>query len=353
MIGLLTAFFSSFLSTLLIVHFKHLHQQFTSDNDLSGPQKFHTDLIPRIGGISIAVGILLAVMIKGGDASFEANGILMFLCAIPTFAIGLAEDITKKISASSRLIITAFSALLAVFILNIQISSLDLDYIDFLFAIPMFGVVISIFAITGLANAYNIIDGFNGLSSMVGIISLLAISYVGFAVSDFTIVYLSLAMAATILGFFILNYPRGLIFLGDGGAYLIGFWIAIMSISLVTGHKEISPWFALLVNAYPTVETIFTIFRRKIIHGKNIGAPDGDHLHTLIYKKIISPCRDKDNQWHDFISENSKTSPFLWVLTILSTAPSLFFWKSSTLLALSFIGFIIIYIYTYKKLQIK
>ena len=348
MTGLLAAFFSSFLSTLLIVHFKHLHQEFTSDFDFSGPQKFHAELIPRIGGISIAIGIFFAVTIKMKEQSINNDAILILLCAIPTFSVGLAEDITKKISASIRLIITTFSALLAVFLLNIQITNLGHDYLNVILSIPMAGALLSIFAITGLANAYNIIDGFNGLSSMIGIISLLAIAYVGFSVADLAIVYLALTMAVTILGFFILNYPRGLIFLGDGGAYLIGFWIAVLSILIVTRHKDISPWFALLVNAYPTVETIFTIYRRKIIHRRNIGSPDADHLHTMIYKKLARLNQKDRIIMH---SENYKTAPFLWALSILSVVPSLFLYRSSHFLAVIFAGFIAIYIYTYHKIS--
>ena len=64
MISLLTAFFASFFTTLLIIRFKHLHSQFSGDHDLLGPQKFHTGSVPRIGGISIAIGILAAVLIN-------------------------------------------------------------------------------------------------------------------------------------------------------------------------------------------------------------------------------------------------------------------------------------------------
>lgn len=135
---------------------------------------------------------------------------------------------------------------------------------------------------TGLANAYNIIDGFNGLASMVGIITLLAIAYMGFLFFDPTIIYLSLVMAGAILVFFIWNYPRGLIFLGDGGAYLIGFWIAALSILLTCRHQEISPWLALLINGYPILETLFTIYRRRFHQGKGPGQPDCIHFHTLI-----------------------------------------------------------------------
>ena len=122
---------------------------------------------------------------------------------------------------------------------------------------------------------------------MVGIITLLALGYVAYCLGDKVIIFLSLAMASAILGFFIWNYPQGLIFLGDSGAYLIGFWISSLSILICHKHPEVSPWFALLINGYPITETLFTIYRRKIHQGKSPGSPDGIHFHTLIYRRIL------------------------------------------------------------------
>jgi UDP-N-acetylmuramyl pentapeptide phosphotransferase/UDP-N-acetylglucosamine-1-phosphate transferase len=74
--------------------------------------------------------------------------------------------------------------------------------------------------------AFNIIDGYNGLSSMVAVIILAGIAYVAFQVEDHAIMIAALAMIGALAGSLVLNYPRGLFFLGDGGAFLIGFWIA-------------------------------------------------------------------------------------------------------------------------------
>jgi UDP-N-acetylmuramyl pentapeptide phosphotransferase/UDP-N-acetylglucosamine-1-phosphate transferase len=198
MSGLLAAFLSSFVATLLIIRLKHLHQRFSADWDLSGPQKFHTKIVPRIGGISIAIGLFVAILLRLKNAPNPATEITLLICAIPTFAIGVTEDLTKKISVRLRLLFTAIAAALLVFLVPAQITRLDIPYVDMVFALPVIGTVLTVFAITGLANAYNIIDGFNGLASMVGIITLLAISYVGFVVSDPLIMYLSLVMAGSI-----------------------------------------------------------------------------------------------------------------------------------------------------------
>jgi len=147
------------------------------------------------------------------------------------------------------------------------------------------------------------------------------------------------------LGFFIWNYPRGLIFLGDGGAYLIGFWIASLSILLVSRHTEVSPWFALLVNAYPIMETIFTIYRRSIHQNKNPGLPDGIHFHTLIYRRLLTK-----HPHEEVFLGNARTAPYLWVLTGLAAFPALLWWNDTPILMSTCALFLISYVWIYRQI---
>ena len=346
MSSLLVAFFSSFIVTLLIIRFQHLHRHLSADSDFSGPQKFHTSAVPRIGGISIAVGIFIATLFKLKSPSIPSLDIILLVCSIPTFAIGLTEDLTKKVSARVRLILTAIAATLLVYLAPLLITRLEVPYIDLLLTLPMVGAALTIFAITGLANAYNIIDGFNGLASMVGIITLLAIAYIGLLLADPLIIHLSLIMAAAVLGFFIWNYPRGLIFLGDGGAYLIGFWIASLSILLTYRHQEVSPWFSLLINGYPIMETLFTIYRRKIHQGKSPGQPDGIHFHTLVYRRILI----NNHQSKNTFSANARTAPYFWILAGLSIIPAVLWWQSSLILVGACLLFVASYVWLYARI---
>lgn len=348
MIGLLVAFFSSFIATLLIIRFQHLHSHMSADSDLSGPQKFHKISVPRIGGISIAAGIFTATLFRLQSNPSSSIETILLVCAIPTFAIGLTEDLTKKVGVKTRLLFTAIAAGMAAIYLGALITRLDIPGIDYLLALPGVALIFTIFAVTGLANAYNIIDGFNGLASMVGIITLMGITYVSYTVGDPLMMYLSLVMAASILGFFLWNYPRGLIFLGDGGAYLIGFWIAIITVMLVARHNNISPWFALLINAYPILETLFTIYRRKIHQGKSPGQPDGIHFHTLIYRRILNPICNA--QKGDVFSANAKTAPYLWVLTAMAIVPAILWWQSTNTLIIYSAIFTASYVWLYKRI---
>lgn len=348
MIGILIAFFISFGVTIFIIRTQNLHGNISGDLDFDGPQKFHTRSVPRIGGLAIGLGIFISTIwyFQGNPNGIE--GLFLLLSALPVFGIGIAEDLTKKVSVRTRLIFTAIGALIAAHLMGAYIDRLDIPGIDYLIAIPFISIVFTIFAITGLANAYNIIDGFNGLSSMIGMITLVALGYIGIHLNDPLVIFLSFSMVSAILGFFIWNYPRGLIFLGDGGAYLIGFWVATLSVFIVSRHSEVSPWFAVMVNAYPILETLFTIYRRKFHQGKSPGHPDGIHLHSLIFRRILNPAHIRSEL--ELFNANSKTSPYLWVLSSLAVIPAILFWNSTPILLSFFFTFVISYVWLYKRM---
>jgi len=352
MLSLLLSFITSTLATLLIIRFKHLHEKITNDHFFNEPQKIHSIAVPRIGGLSIAIGILAALLgsLSDGGAKVVALSSLA-LCAIPAFAAGFTEDATKNVGVRTRLFFTAISAALASYFLRAQVSGLDIPAIDSLFAYPLFGLAFTCFAVAGLANAYNLIDGINGLASMVALISLCAIAYVSIKIGDTLIASLAFVMIGAIGGFFIWNYPMGLIFLGDGGSYLIGYWIGMISILLISRHAEISPWFALLVNGYPICETLFTIYRRKIHQGKKVGHPDSIHFHTLLFHRVLSPKYrlNKSDVRLAFIA-NARTSPYLWILSSIAVIPAMIFWNSTNILQIFTLIFVCIYIYLYKKI---
>jgi hypothetical protein len=116
---------------------------------------------------------------------------------------------------------------------------------------------VTVFAVAGVANSINIIDGFNGLASMCCVLILLCLAYVGFQVDDLLVAWLALAGVGAVLGFFVWNFPAGLIFLGDGGAYFMGFYLAEVAILLLHRNPTVSPMFPLLLCIYPVFETVF------------------------------------------------------------------------------------------------
>lgn len=348
MIIAIIAFFISFAATTLIIRTERFHVHFSADTNLDGPQKFHKHIVPRVGGIGIGLGLFSACIFQLVNSTADSINIILLLCSMPAFFIGLLEDLTKRVGVITRLMVTALGAFFAYILIDVQITRIGLPFVDHILDYAPIAILLTIFAISGLANSFNIIDGFNGLSSMTGIIILLALGYMGLKLNDLIIVSSSFILIAAILGFFLWNYPGGYIFLGDGGAYLIGFWIAVLSILIVARNNLISPWFALLINAYPIWETIFSIYRRKFHQGKSPGHPDGIHFHSLLFRRILN--RSKACGDHSWLSANSKTSPYLWTLSSLAIIPGLLFWNSTPILMLFFALFVVSYLWIYNRI---
>jgi UDP-N-acetylmuramyl pentapeptide phosphotransferase/UDP-N-acetylglucosamine-1-phosphate transferase len=195
---------------------------------------------------------------------------------------------------------------------------------------------VTVFAVAGVANSINIIDGFNGLASMCAVLILVSLGYVGFQVGDLLIVSLALIGIGAILGFLVWNFPAGLIFLGDGGAYFVGFYLAEVAILLLHRNAAVSPMFPLLVCLYPIFETVFSIYRRRFIRALPPSMPDGIHLHSLVYRRLMRWAVGNRTA-KALTRRNSMTSPYLWLLCMLSVLPAVLFWDNTGVLA-AFIG---------------
>jgi UDP-N-acetylmuramyl pentapeptide phosphotransferase/UDP-N-acetylglucosamine-1-phosphate transferase len=330
------------------VRYSHLHAHLTADSDLSGVQKFHTVAVPRVGGICIFLGALLALSMRYFQHTEVGTfGLLLIAASLPVFLSGLIEDLTKRVGVRVRLLASVASAGLAGYFLNAWLSSVQiLGIYNLMLAYPFVAIAVTCFAVGGVANAFNIIDGYNGLSAMVAVIILSGIAYVAFQVSDYAIMIAALAMIGALLGFLVWNYPRGLIFLGDGGAYFVGFWIAELSVLLTSRHPEVSKWFPLLLCLYPIFETLFTIYRRVILKRVNPGMPDASHLHQLIYMRIVRWSVGGDDGMPT-TQRNAMTSPYLWVLAALSVIPAILFWRYHLTLKIFAVLFSITYLWIY------
>src|SRR3954471_7209211 len=300
------------------------------DNTFGGLRKIHLTPIPRVGGLAIAAG-----MIGGASIDWAADGDaglwpLLLLCVAPGFIWGLVEDLSKRGAVPVRLALTAVAAGLGFILLDARITQVDVPGLDNLLAIHAFSFAFTVFAVTGIAHAVNVIDGLNGLSSVNTLLASIGLAVVAWTVGDEFVFCASSVLAGSVAGFFVINFPRGRIFLGDGGAYLIGLLLAELSVLLVQRNSEVSPWFPLLLLAYPIWETLFSMYRRRM-SGRSTGEADALHMHSLVYRRLA--------RWEgfagaraDYVPRNSIASACLWVLPAACLAIALLFWASSLVL---------------------
>ena len=283
----------SFLVSLLIVHSQKWHGRLSHDHDLGGVQKVHGLAVPRVGGLAVVGGILLGILLyalifpKQIPAGRLSAILLLVAAGAPAFVAGIAEDLSKCISVRIRLIATIASAQAASALLGATVTDLDIWGVDNLLKVTPIAVLVTALVVAGGANAVNIIDGFNGLAASVIIIMALAIAAIAVQHNDMLVATLGFLGAGSALGFLLVNFPRGKLFLGDGGAYFLGFWVAEGAILLLVRNTSVNAWQVLSICAYPVIEVMFSMYRRRIIQQVSPGAPDRLHLHTLVYRRVV------------------------------------------------------------------
>lgn len=291
--NLLLALGIGFALCVLNVVTERWHGRYSLDADTRGIQKVHKRSVPRTGGLALFASVV-AVAACGefetgsmpGGQEARTTMCMLLVAAVPAFLSGVVEDLTKAVSPRTRLYSIVASACLAAWLLAAPLSRLDIWGLDSLLAIVPVSVAITALAVAGVTNSINIIDGFNGVAGMAIVIMLAAMGCIAWQAGDALIIHLACAAIGATIGFLILNYPTGRLFMGDGGAYFLGFWAAEIAVLMVVRHPEINAWRILAIYAYPVIEVLFSIYRRTIIYGRLAGAPDRLHLHSLFYRRF-------------------------------------------------------------------
>tara|TARA_B100000767_G_scaffold255852_1_gene262407 strand:+ start:2007 stop:3032 length:1026 start_codon:yes stop_codon:yes gene_type:complete len=231
---------------------------------------------PFTGGIFILLSLIF--LLPSTEINLKVFIFLMFLT-------GFLSDTGILKSANLRFLIQIVLAFLTVIILNKYVESINLDFMDKLLSNNFFKLLFTAFCILIVINGTNFIDGLNTLVIGYYLIILICIS-IFYKNSDFllvshqTIIYFSIILFALL----ILN-SLNLLYLGDNGAYLLGFFVSIILIDLSTNLKSLSPYYIANLLWYPAYENLFSIIR-KSKNKKSPLRPDNLHLHQLIYQYI-------------------------------------------------------------------
>lgn len=335
------ALFVSLAIAQALVMSAHKHGHLTMDLP-SGVQKFHSAPTPRVGGIAIYISLTVAwVLLQGPGESKILSTIL--LGGMPALFIGLAEDVTKRVSVRSRLLVTMGSGGLAALITGIGLTRVDIPPADVLLSVWPLAVLFTAFAVGGVANAFNIIDGFHGLASGTLIISSLALSAIAYSVGDVSLAWGAIALAAAVGGFWLVNFPWGKLFLGDGGAYFSGFALAWLSVELLARNPQVSPWASVLLCGYPTIEVVYSIIRRRRQH-QSPGQADRFHLHSLVATQIVHPRLRKVRP----NLRNAAVSVVMWICAVVPVIPAMLMPTRGDLLLAALVGCFIAYRFLYR-----
>ena len=338
----ITIFVFTIIITFLLIISKPLHIKFSQDTN-SGPQKVHNLIIPRIGGVSMFIVVLLISIL------WKSNSFLIYLIlsSMPIFFSGLLEDLTKAISAILRLIFTLISAMLCIFLIEHGINSLGFEIIDNFIKDTNIQYALAFLSITLLTQSYNIIDGLNGLCLLNAILVFLSLIYVSNELELSFFFQLGCFILSIFSGILFFNFPKPMIFMGDGGLI----FDLISTIIIIFQKKMKFHLFCLSIIIYPIYETLRSFVRRSFISSYSFMKPDSLHLHSLIYIFISSKINIKQ-KWMN----NSLASLISITFPMILCIWSCFNFNNRNFLILGIIIFLFIFeilMYSLKKYILK
>lgn len=340
----ITSFSVSLFIGVILVLTKHFHASFTSDSN-HGIQKIHTSATPRVGGVAIFIGLLIGWFVA--PPNYFGGLFWTLLCAgIPAFLFGVLEDLTKQVSVTVRLLATMSCGIIGYSLTRYSISDVNIYVLDWFMQFTLVSILFTAFAVAGVANALNIIDGCNGLSSGTVLLVSAAFYSVSLDVGDIQVSYVCLLIFSSVSGFLFLNWPVGKLFIGDGGAYFIGFAVAWIAVLLMERHPEISAWAPLLICSYPVQEVLFSMLRRHR-RGLKLGQPDRLHMHSLFLRRVISRYLPNASK----LSQNSVTGLVVTLFNIPAILIAINWYTDTQVLILGFLFSVFLYSVIYRRLS--
>ena len=322
-----------------------------------GSQKIHVGNIKRIGGLSIVSSIIIFniidIYIFNNKYNLELNFLALYCFII--FLIGFTEDLIKDIKPTIRLLLLFIITFWWIVQSENLIRSTNIDLIDSLIEIEIFAILLTLICIISSINATNMMDGANGLLTIFATSVCLILSFYAHSAGDFILLNFLFITVGSFLGFLIFNWPKGIIFLGDGGSYFIGAYLSTLLIFISNDLNNFSMLNALVIMSYPVWELMFTVFRR-VFSSSQITEPDNLHLHTIIHSYI------KRVNWVSryYINRNAFSAI---IINLIALVPSIFFLihkydndlqDQETILffIFCFISYTILYLILRKKKQI-
>ena len=343
-------FFVSFILCLVIILASGYGFYRRGSLDAVAVQSAHSGFVPRVGGLSIYISLLgLIPLLSFGfiplEVVFDLNTdelTWLLLSAAPVFSVGLAEDLGYNMSPKVRLCASAVSSLLAIILFKVWLTKVGVPVFDALLIFAPFAILFTIFATVGVVNAFNLIDGLNGLSGYVTISISASLSMIAIQVGNLQLAIFLVLVIAAVLGFLTLNFPFGKIFLGDGGAYAMGHLLVWSAILLTNQSTEISSFAILLIFFWPVADTFLAIWRRWKL-GNPTDRPDRLHFHQLALRflEIRFFGRDRRNLL------NPLSTLLLVPLISVPQVIGVLFWDNFATAVWATVGISLLFIATY------
>ncbi len=344
-LGFLLVVFGLFFYKYLLLILNKYKPELLIDDEFSKPQAFHESSVSITGGVCIFLSLLVIyfdfLLFKNIFFSEYLSFCTLF------FILGFIDDLRISIKPIIRLLLMAIFLIVLVEYNNFYIERTGIEFLNNWLKNSKF---ISIFFVSlcflFIINGANLIDGYNGLlgfHSLIILTNLLLVNYFNANNELATLLFFSILILIT---FLIFNFPRAKVFLGDGGSYLLGTFIAISTIKTSILNPQISPFYFCILLFYLFFEVFFSFFRKLLKEKKPPIHPDEKHLHMLLYKILLAKNKDR-------LKSNYQVSIIINLVYLTFIIPAILMMKNGMFCKYYSILLFIFYFISYKNAYAK
>jgi UDP-GlcNAc:undecaprenyl-phosphate GlcNAc-1-phosphate transferase len=306
------------------------------DQDFDKPQAFHTEPIPRSGGLASFISLMFFIFIYNLLFGRILNDYLFL--SIIFFSLGFLEDIKIKTNPNIRLIFMIIALTLSIIFLSINIDNIDIGFLKLWTSNRFFEVSFILLCFLFVINGANLIDGFNGLL----VIHLILINFILLLINienqNMELALIITGQIAIFFSFLLFNFPKAKIFLGDSGSYLFGSLSALNIILTNNLNPAVSSFFFGILLFYLFFEVFFSFFRKLYLRISPL-KPDTKHLHMLSYYFLKKSLKFKDCNYINSVILNTV---YLFLIS-----PGIFFYDNAVICRYLFFSLLLSYIIFY------
>jgi UDP-GlcNAc:undecaprenyl-phosphate GlcNAc-1-phosphate transferase len=262
-----------------------------------GARKLHSVPVPRVGGIAIYVSfalslgvvLLAAPHVIGGGAVTVSACVHLGIAGFVVMLVGLADDI-HGLGPRSKLFVEGLAALY-LYLNGYQIDSLSNPFDGSTLRLGFLALPVTLAWFVGMCNAFNLIDGLDGLAAGVGFFATITLFIAALINGRLEAALLAAALGGALLGFLRYNFNPASIFLGDSGSLFVGFALAAFAVrSSMKSSAAVAVAAPLLALALPILDASIAVARRAI-SGRRLFEADGDHIHHRLVRMGLTPRR--------------------------------------------------------------
>ena len=283
MVFLSTLLISMFITMALIPILRMAAVRLHAGLDLPEPRKVHSAPVPKVGGLAMAVGALVPVILVADGGRF-VNSVLIGACVIVLF--GLVDDL-KTLGWKAKFAGQIAAALIVILYGQLNVCYLGSCLPEGVRLPDMLALPITLVVIVGVTNAINLSDGLDGLAGGTSLLIFLSIALLCYTGGDFpeklVVMLLCTAVVGAIFGFLRFNTYPATVFMGDTGSQLLGFLAITLSIGITQRETPVSPLLPVLLLGFPVLDTL-TVMAERLAAGRPPFAPDKNHFHHKLMR---------------------------------------------------------------------